>query len=517
MSSRRHKKRKKYNIDTKPKNNIKPPKGLVTDSFSNVLARLGYGTPNLLEGTEYPLTRLTQDYGLMNSLYRSNWIIRKIIDTIPDDMCKNWIQVSTELEPDQIRQLQKLERRTKLKAKILEGLKWGRLYGGAGGLIIIDGHENILDQPLEYDDIMPDSFKGLFITDRWSGITPSQNIVEDINSPDFGTPEFYNVVADGGKIIRVHHSRVVKFIGRKLPYWEELAEQYWGASEVEIVFDELKKRDNTSWNIAQLIFLADLRVLKLDGVREMLSIGNDKAAQRAWKAIEAQNMLMSNMGLQILNSGEELERHPYSFSGLNDIYQSFMLDVAGACEIPVTRLFGRSPAGMDATGESDMLNYYDTIEEKQESTLRPVLDQLLPVLCMSEFGAMPDDLDYDFNPVRTPDGNELADLSSKNTAVVISAYTNGLVSQKTALRELKQQSNVTGLFSNISDEEIEKADDSTVDEGELEGLNNYGSENSSGPLEAEKINREEISKNIKTGNEDSSTKFKWFKKSKRNT
>lgn len=509
-------KKKRYNIDSRPKsknnNHIKPPNGLTTDAFSNVLARLGYGTPNLLEGTEYPLTRLTQDYGLMNSLYRSNWIVRKIIDTIPEDMCKNWIEITTELEPSQIRQIQKLERRTRLKEKILAGLKWGRLYGGAGGLIIIDGHENILDQPLEYEDIMPDSFKGLLISDRWSGITPGQEIVEDINSPDFGTPEFYNIVADEGKIIRVHHSRIVKFIGRKLPYWEELAEQYWGASEVEIVFDELKKRDNTSWNIAQLIFLADLRVLKLDGVREMLSVGNDKAAQRAWKAIEAQNLLMSNMGLQILNNDEQLERHPYSFSGLNDIYQSFMLDISGACEIPVTRLFGRSPAGMDATGDSDMMNYYDTIEEKQESNLRPVFDQLLPILCMSEFGAMPDDLDYNFNPIRTPDENELADLASKNTTSILSAYTSGVISQKATLRELKQQSHVTGLFSNISDEEIEKADESTVDEGELEGLNNYGSENSQGLMETETNNRKAIPTNLEKGNEDSSTKFKWFKK-----
>ncbi|MCG6197883.1 DUF1073 domain-containing protein, partial [Anoxybacillus sp. LAT_38] len=77
---------------------------------------------------------------------------------------------------------------------------------------------------------------------------------------------------------------------------------------------------------------------------------------------------------------------------------SFMLDIAGACQIPVTKLFGRSPAGMNATGESDMQNYYEVIQQQQESILGPVLDKLLPIMCMSEFGAIPDDLEYTFNP-----------------------------------------------------------------------------------------------------------------------
>ena len=48
----------------------------------------------------------------------------------------------------------------------------GRLYGGAGGIIMIDGHEDMLDQPIDLDMVMPGRFKGLIILDRWTGITP---------------------------------------------------------------------------------------------------------------------------------------------------------------------------------------------------------------------------------------------------------------------------------------------------------------------------------------------------------
>lgn len=88
----------------------KLPHGLTTDAFSNVLARLGSGTPNLMEGTDYTLTRLSKNYQLLNPLYREHWIIRKIIDAIPEDMTRNWITITSTMEPGNIRKLDKLWR-----------------------------------------------------------------------------------------------------------------------------------------------------------------------------------------------------------------------------------------------------------------------------------------------------------------------------------------------------------------------------------------------------------------------
>ena len=166
------------------------------DAFSNPLARLGFGQENILEATQYPLTRLTKNYQLMNSLYRSHWIIRKVINTIPEDMCKNWIKVQCQVEPDMIQRLEKLQRKTQVKAKIIEGLEWGRLYGGAAALIMIEGHEDILDQPLDYRQIVPGSFKGLMVLDRWSGINPCGDLVEDISNPEFGLPRMYRITTE---------------------------------------------------------------------------------------------------------------------------------------------------------------------------------------------------------------------------------------------------------------------------------------------------------------------------------
>ncbi|MEK8128678.1 DUF1073 domain-containing protein [Paenibacillus filicis] len=487
------------------------PKGFSTDSFSNVLARLGNGTPNLLEGTEYPNTRLTQNYQLMNSLYRSHWIIRRVIDAIPEDMTRNWITITSQLEPHQIRQLDKLWRVRRLKDKILLGLKWGRLYGGAIGLIMIDGHDDILHEPLDFDAIMPGSLKGIMILDRWSGAYPSPELVENIDDVEFGLPQSYRITTETGSVMEVHHSRIIRFTGRELPYWEKVAEVYWGASEVEVVFDELKKRDNTSWNIAQLIFLANLRVQKTADWGEMLAIGDSKVQSEIYATIQAQNWLMSNMGMHVIGKDDEFQTHQYSFSGLNEIYESFMLDLAGACETPVTRLFGRSPAGMNATGESDMEIYREKIQQAQETTLSPILDKLLPIMCMSEFGAIPDDIDYRFNPIRTPSDKEIAELSDKKTSAIVNLYTAGVISQKTSLKELKAMSETTGMFTSITDEDIEQADEST-DPGDMlpEGDIDYGRF-----MGAEKADRTALQKVDYTGDEAPGRFARWFRRFRR--
>ena len=72
---------------------------------------------------------------------------------------------------------------------------------------------------------------------------------------------------------------------------------------------------------------------------------------------------------------------------------------------------------------------------------------------MSALGGVPDDFDYEFNPVRRPPATEMADLASKNTDSVTKAFQAGLISQRVALKELRQQSEQTGMWTNITDED----------------------------------------------------------------
>lgn len=448
-----------------------PIRSRALDAFSNVLARLGAGTPNLLEGTEYSLQRMSRDFNTLNALYRESWIIRRIIDVIPADMLKNWITITSGLDPDVEKRLSLTLRRTQLIDKLKRGMQWGRLYGGALGVMLVKHQGYDLSQPLQLDWIMPGDFAGLLIFDRWNGVNPSSELIEDISDPDYGYPKYYTVTDPaGGGSVKIHHSRVIRFTGNTLPFWEEIAEMQWGASVVESIFDELRKRDNVSWNIAQLTFMANIRVLKMQDLGQLLAATDNESQAELLRTLEAQNMLLNNMGMQVMDAADGLETHQYTFGGLADCYQQFIMDISGAAEIPVTRLFGRSPSGLNATGESDLQNYYDMIAEKQESYLRPILNKVLPPFIISTLGSLPDDFDFEFDPVAEPTDKERADLAKCGTDNVVAAYNAGLISQRTALKELKQQSERTGVWTNITDEDIERASDSVEPPGEMGGM-----------------------------------------------
>lgn len=448
-----------------------PIRSRALDAFSNVLARLGAGTPNLLEGTEYSLQRMSRDFNTLNALYRESWIVRRIIDVIPADMLKNWITITSGLDPNVEKRLSLTLRRTQLIDKLKRGMQWGRLYGGALGVMLVKHQGYDLSQPLQLDWIMPGDFAGLLIFDRWNGVNPSSELIEDISDPDYGYPKYYTVTDPaGGGSVKIHHSRVVRFTGNTLPFWEEIAEMQWGASVVESIFDELRKRDNVSWNIAQLTFMANIRVLKMQDLGQLLAATDNESQAELLRTLEAQNMLLNNMGMQVMDAADGLETHQYTFGGLADCYQQFIMDISGAAEIPVTRLFGRSPSGLNATGESDLQNYYNMIAEKQESYLRPILNKVLPPFIISTLGSLPDDFDFEFDPVAEPSDKERADLAKCGTDNVVAAYNAGLISQRTALKELKQQSERTGVWTNITDEDIERASDSVEPPGEMGGM-----------------------------------------------
>lgn len=468
------------------------------DAFSNVLARLGAGTPNLMEGTTYFETRLTQDYNLLNSLYRGHWIVRQIIDIIPSDMLKNWITLTTEVSPNLLKKIDLLLRKTQLIEKLKTGLQWGRLFGGAIGVMMIAGQGEDLSLPLDLRLVMPGDFCGVLVFDRWNSVDVSIETVDDVRDPEFGLPKYYTITDnENNNLVKVHYSRILRFTGDDLPYWESLQEQQWGASVVESIMDELKKRDNVSWNIAQLTFMASLRVLKMSDMGQMLAATDEQTKAELYRTIQSQNWLMSNMGLQIIDAGDDMQSHQYTFGGISDTYKQFMMDVAGASRIPATKLFGRSPEGMNATGESDLQNYYDMIAQEQEAKLRPILNKLLPVICMSVFGAVPDDLDFEFDPVSEPSDKERSDLAKSGTENVVTALNAGLVSKRTALKELKQQSERTGVWTNITDADIQKAPDEIEEEGEVGGFGDtpFGDEENSqdlGPSGSSKLSGDKL-------------------------
>ena len=420
------------------------------DGYANRAAFLGEDSFLMSSGT-YQRTGLTSDTELLTVAYRENWLAKRIIDMPSEDMTRAWYSLSTSLPEDDLHDLKQLEARHSVKQEMTNAIRWARLYGGSLAVMIIRDEEDRLDQPLDMDTLLPDCFQGLLVLDRAQGIEPSLELVSDLDDPDFGLPEYYTVdlEMDDLRSVRIHHSRVLRFVGRELPHVETVAENYWGASELEHIWEELQKRSATSANIAQLVFQANITTLKMGKFGEHMAFGSEQQKQSIMTAIEQENRMRTSFGLQLLSSEDSMETHSYSFSGLSDIYEAFMMDMAGAAEIPATKLFGRSPQGLNATGEADLRNYYDMIAQMQERLLRPALEKLLPIMTISCWGYIPDDLEIVFEPVMTTSPAERAELVQKISLDVIQAFQAGLLTREQALEELKSRGEELGVYSKI--------------------------------------------------------------------
>jgi phage-related protein (TIGR01555 family) len=142
----------------------------------------------------------------------------------------------------------------------------------------------------------------------------------------------------------------------------------------------------------------------------MASLGDPDYARRL---IERFTLAASAKGINralVLDKDEEYDRKEISFATLPEVMQSFLQMAAGAADIPVTRLLGQSPAGMSATGESDMLNYYDRLSSIQSLEMTPALYRLDECLIRSALGTRPPEIFYSWSPLKQMTEKELAEI-----------------------------------------------------------------------------------------------------------
>ena len=435
-----------------------PVAATTRDGFANLTARMGMGAQNVLSDGMYIFNLLTKNRIQLEAMYRGSWIVGNVVDCVAEDMTRAGVTIKGEDDPEKIQQMQASMTRLGIWGALLETIKWGRLYGGALAVIIIDGQDT--STPLDMKTIGKDQLRGLKVYDRW-GLQPAVNDVIQ-EGMDAGLPAYYTVVSDpnSGKVTnqRIHHSRVIRQIGIQLPVWQAIVEQHWGESVIERLHDRLVSFDTATSGAANLINRAHLRTVGIEKLREILAAGG-KAEENLLTMFHHMRMLQTNEGITLLDKEDQFQAHSYTFSGLSDMVLQFGQQISGASGIPLVRLFGQSPSGLNSTGESDLRMYYDNILAQQESRLREGVMRVLRVLHMSKFGQQaPENFDFDFVPLWQTSQKEKADIAKVVADTVKVAVDAGVIDTPTALKELKQASEYTGVFSNITEQQITEAE-----------------------------------------------------------
>ena len=439
------------------------------DSFQNFAASVGIGTGNLTTASNYGLNPISRNHTVLEWMYRGSWIVRKIIDVVAEDMTRAKIQVTSEESPEDLQKLDQYWSRLLLWNRLCQTIKWARLYGGCLAVIMIDGQNPEI--PLTVESVGKGQFKGLLVLDRWMVWANLENPVTDFGV-DFGTPKFYTTNSDASSIpsMKIHHSRCIRIDGIELPYWQRMAENGWGLSVIEPLYDRLVAFDSTTQGAAQLLYKAHLRTYYVERLREIIATGG-KTYQALLQQVNMIRLMQTNEGMSLFDSTDRFETHSYSFAGISDILVQFSQQLSGAADIPLTRLFGQAPAGMNATGESDMRNYYDMINAQQETSLRRGVETLRSLTYRSLFGRAPKIGEtFMFTNLWKMSDAEKASVADSILKTAAAGVDSQIMTREAAMKEVKQWATVTGFGNHITEKDIKSAhEDEPPTLGELTG------------------------------------------------
>jgi uncharacterized protein len=359
-----------------------------SDGLQNVVANLGTGRDKMSSSTY--VNRLV-DAAQLSTAYRNAWLPRKIVDIPAFDSCREWrLWNGTQ---QQIEAIEETEKKFNVKRKVQSAMIAARLYGGCG-LFIGTGEPNP-ELPLDLERITKDGLKYLTLIPK-TRLTGSELDLDPV-SEWYGKPAYWNMVMKDSKTIRVHPSRIVPFIGSSIPDDDISYTDGWGDSVLTSVIESVLQNDSTNANIASLIFEAKIDVVQIPGLMDNLSSSGYEADLLKRFQLAATGKGIN--GMLILDKEEEHSHKTASFATLPDLMDRFAQNVSGAADIPMTRLFGTSPAGMNATGESDLRNYYDRLSAMQELELTPAMFRLDEVIIRSSLGSRPKEVHQEWAPL----------------------------------------------------------------------------------------------------------------------
>lgn len=369
------------------------------DSLTSMTSRMG--TDRDKAATVFYTQPLVPDEQLI-AAYRGSWLPRKIVDIPALDSCRKWR--NWQAEEAAIEKIEAEEKRLNVKGKVLEAMKKARLFGGAA--LYIGTGDSDPSKPLNVERIGVGGIRSLTVILR-KHLTAGE-IERDPESDLYGKPKSYTLQDRYGRQVIIHPSRLVLFNGAMVPDDDYSAQQGWGESVLTATLDAIKNADSTAGNIASLVFEAKIDIIKVPQFSQ--NIGNSAYEDAVLRRYSLANTIKGINGTLILDSEEEYESKSASLGGLTDILMAFMQIVSGAADIPVTRLLGQSPAGMNSTGTSDMKNYHDRIQSMQELELSPAMFTLDECLIRSAVGSRDPGVHYVWAPLEQMSEKEKADI-----------------------------------------------------------------------------------------------------------
>ena len=339
------------------------------DGYTNLLNKYGTGQDNSI-AYGYTAEPTVTDLELVR-LYEGNGLFAKIIDRPSEESVKHGFDIDfgdEDISEYVDYRLDELE----FEDKFATAEKWARLYGGSIIVMLCDDGRG-LEEPLDWNNVT--TIEELRVFERavvQADYTTMYNFrFNDSldNDVPLGQPEYYHIYSMYG-YFKVHYSRCLIFRNGRLPeHTTNTLYRYWGMPEYVKISRALRECVTSHEDGVKLLERSVQAIYKMKNLAQLLSTdsGEDKVLQRLQVIDMARGILNS---IAIDNDGEDYDYKTLPMSGVKDVIDTTCNMLSAVTNIPQTILFGRSPAGMNSTGESDLENFYNMVENIQKQNMK---------------------------------------------------------------------------------------------------------------------------------------------------
>lgn len=389
-----------------------------SDGYVNLLNRYGT-TKDTSEHYQFEAEPSVPDETLIE-FYEGNGLFAKIIDTPAEEAVKHGFELDDikdqEVEDFCREALDELD----WEETAMTAIKWARLFGGSIAVLLVNDGKG-LEEPLDWSNIR--SIDDIRVYDR-SLIQPDYQSMYQYDPDDpfrtrgsrLGMPEYYFITSRYGNFT-VHESRCLVFQNGILPENStNSVYQLWGMPEYIRIKRAIRDAELSHSCAPKMLDKSVQAIYKMKDLASELATeeGEGKVLKRLQTIDMARGLLNS---ITIDSEGEDYDFRTFQFNGVSDIIDTSCNYLSALTSIPQTILFGRSPAGMNATGDSDFENYYNFVERIQKRMLRSNLRYLLSIIFQAgiatgEIEEMPK-IKVRFNPLWSLSKLEQADLELK--------------------------------------------------------------------------------------------------------
>jgi len=343
-----------------------------------------------------------------DALFSSNGIFKKIITAPVDEALRAGFEIVEGDNPCECNDnVQGILEDMGMESAVAEAMYWHRCYGGGVIMPIFDGGGDIGE---ELDVNAMRSIQELRVFSMRE-VTPAERNInpEDM---DYNKPITYTINDESnGSSFTVHKSRLIIFPGDIVPNRLRNERNGWGGMVIEEIYDALiNKYDCGNSYSVKLLERFSQGVLKIEGMIDLCS-SNPDMLKKYLNQIDLTRNVLNTLAI---DGKDDFDLKNMTLTGVQGLLEHYQTDVSSVSKMPVTILYGRSPAGQNATGDSDFEQYHAFVGQLQRRDIKPGLRQLVEyvAMCKDYHIALPEHWSIKFCPLSIPSEKEQAETNS---------------------------------------------------------------------------------------------------------